>query len=274
MESGVFLPSLDQFMMSPLVTWVKTFMPEDQTMFFDFSDLLDGVFLNDIMSQISASTTPQDLTKVNRIHNLSLLVQQIKMYYQDHLKQLIMTPLPNVLLLCKTPYCEQALEEVKKLLLLLLGCAVQDYIERIQTLEFDTKAAIASHIQELTHNQENLLDLHWLEVREGQPDELEVIARRMALHIRSLLDQRDTYLETITELMQDWNSGSNPQSGAQSNVEQQQRGAQQHLSVELADSKAKIRRLRQELEEKSEQILDCRHELENMATELKKIQQR
>uniref|UniRef100_A0A3B3ZVR5 Uncharacterized protein n=1 Tax=Periophthalmus magnuspinnatus TaxID=409849 RepID=A0A3B3ZVR5_9GOBI len=94
MESGVFLPCLDQFMMSPLVTWVKTFMPEDQTMLFDFSVLLDGVFLNDIMSQI-----PQDLTNVNRIHNLSLLVQNIKTYYQDHLKQLIMTPLPNVLLL-------------------------------------------------------------------------------------------------------------------------------------------------------------------------------
>lgn len=28
-----------------------------------------------------------------------------------------------------------------------------------------------------------------------QPDELEVVARRMALYIRTLLDQRDTYLE-------------------------------------------------------------------------------
>ncbi|CAL9700708.1 unnamed protein product [Knipowitschia caucasica] len=273
MDSGVFLSHLSQFMMSPLVTWVKTFMPEDQTMLFDFSFLLDGVFLNDIMSQISASMTPQELTKVNRIHNLSLVVQQIKTYYQDHLKQLIMTPLPNVLLLYKTPYCEQALEEMKKLLLLLLGCAVQcehkeDYIERIQTLEFDTKAAIATHIQELTHSQENVLDLHWLQVREGQPDELEVIAQRMALHIRSLLDQRDTYLETISELLQDWDSN-----GPQSTIAQQKRGAQQHLSVELADSKAKIRRLKHELEEKSEQMMDCRHELENMVTELKRIQQ-
>ncbi|XP_072318332.1 girdin [Eucyclogobius newberryi] len=277
MESGGFRPCLDQFMASPLVTWVKTFMTEDQTMSFDFAVLLDGMFLNDIMNQISASTTPQDMAKVNRIHNLSLLVQQIKTHYQDHLKQLIMTPLPNVLLLIKTPYCEQALQEMKKLLLLLLGCAVQcenkeDYIERIQKLEFDTKAAIAAHIQELTHSQENVLDLLWLEVREGQP-ELEFIARKMALHIRSLLNERDTYFEIITELMQDWDSGWSPQSCPQSTIEQQQRGAQQHLSVELADSKAKIRRLRQELEEKSEQMLDCRHELENIATEMKRIQQ-
>lgn len=82
---------------------------------------------------------------------------------------------------------EQSLEEMKKLLLLLLGCAVQvnpdcltisvqktgkrlhelwrsksvclfyfqcekkeEYIERIQTLDFDTKAAIAAHIQEVS----------------------------------------------------------------------------------------------------------------------------
>lgn len=73
-------------------------------------------------------------------------------------------------------YTEQSLEELKKVLLLLLGCAVQvnadnarthvqktvcnsgyfdqcekkeEYIERIQTLDFDTKAAIAVHIQEV-----------------------------------------------------------------------------------------------------------------------------
>lgn len=269
-------------MMSPLVTWIKTLMPDDQVVHFDYSVLTDGVFLNEIMSQISASSTPPDELTKDRIHNLSLLVQLIKTYYQDHLKQFIMAPLPNVFQLCKAPYCEAGLEEMKKLLLLLLGCAVQcenkeNYIERIQRLDFETKAVIAVHIQE---SQENVLDLHWMEVCEGQSDELEAAARRMALHIRSLLDQRDMSFETITELMQDLerrcpqNAPSSLQTSSFSPcTEQQQRGAQQHLSVELADSKAKIRRLRQELEEKIEQMLDCRHELENMSTELKKIQQ-
>ncbi|XP_059185400.1 girdin-like [Centropristis striata] len=290
MESGVFLPCLDQFMLSPLVTWVKTFMPHDDSMHLDFSVLLDGVFLNDIMTQINPSATPQGANKVSRdpnqrIQNLNVLVQQIKTYYLDNLRQLIMIPLPNVLLLGRTPYCEQSLEEMKKLLLLLLGCAVQcekkeEYIERIQTLDFDTKAAIAAHIQELTHSQENVLDLQWLESSEVQPDELEAIARNMATHLRHVLDQRDTHLETIADLMQEkegvislLNSPSSPQSGSYSPSMQHQTGTQQHLAVELADSKAKIRRLRQELEEKSEQMQDCRHELENMETELKRIQQ-
>ncbi|KAK5866476.1 hypothetical protein PBY51_020664 [Eleginops maclovinus] len=290
MESGVFLPCLDQFMLSPLVTWVRTFVPHDGGMHLDFSELLDGVFLNDIMTQINPSAAPQGANKVSRdpsqrIQNLNFLVQQIKTYYLENLRQLIMIPLPNMLLFGRTPYCEQSLEEMKKLLLLLLGCAVQcerkeEYIERIQTLDFDMKAAIAAHIQELTLSQENVVDLQWLESSEVHPEELEVVARNMAMHLRHVLDQRDTHLETIAELMQEkegvvslLNSPSSPHSGSYSPSMQQQAGTQQHLAVELADSKAKIRRLRQELEEKSEQTLDCRHELENMETELKRIQQ-
>uniref|UniRef100_A0A3Q1J797 Calponin-homology (CH) domain-containing protein n=1 Tax=Anabas testudineus TaxID=64144 RepID=A0A3Q1J797_ANATE len=289
MDAGVLLPCVDQFMLSPLVTWVKTFVPNDAAVHLDFTELLDGVFLNDIMTQINPSVTPQGSNKVSRdpsqrIQNLNFLVQQIKTFYLDHLRQLIVIPLPSVLLLGRAPYCEQSLEEMKKLLLLLLGCAVQcekkeEYIEKIQTLDFDTKAAIAAHIQELTHSQENVLDLQWLESSEMHPDELEAVARNMAKHLQHLLDQRDTHLDTIAELMQEkegvsslLSSPSSPQSASYS-PNMQQMGTQQHLAVELADSKAKIRRLRQELEEKSEQMLDCRHELDNMEAELKRIQQ-
>ncbi|XP_035993139.1 girdin isoform X4 [Fundulus heteroclitus] len=296
MESGVFLASLDQFMLSPLLTWVKTLIPAEEGIHLDFSDLLDGVILNKIMAKINPSTAPQGSNKVcrdpgQRIQNLNVLVQRIRSYYLDNLRQLILVPLPDVLLLGKNPYCEQSLEEMKKLLLLLLGCAVQcekkeEYIEKIQTLDFDTKAAIAAHIQELTHSQENVLDLQWLESSDVQPEEMETVMRNMATHLQHVLDQRDVHMETIVELMQEKEgtvsllcSPSSPQSasyavpGVQQQPQQPQTGTQQHLAVELADSKAKIRRLRQELEEKSEQMLDCRHELENTEAELKRIQQ-
>ncbi|XP_068607059.1 girdin [Brachionichthys hirsutus] len=291
MEGGAFLPALDQFMLSPLVTWVRTFVPHERGMHLDFPDLIDGVILNDIMTQINPTATPQGANKASRdanqrTQNLKFLVQQIKTYYLDNLRQLILIPLPNVLLLGRTPYCEQSLEEIKKILLLLLGCAVQcekkdGYIQRIQTLNFETKAAIAAHIQQLTHSQESMLDLQWLESSEVSPDELGVVARSMATHLRHLLDQRDACHQTLAELMQEKEGVaslvSSPSglhaAGYSPSMQQQQAGAQQHLAVELADSKAKIRRLRQELEEKSEQMLDCRHELENMEAELKRIQQ-
>uniref|UniRef100_A0A3Q3E3W8 Uncharacterized protein n=1 Tax=Hippocampus comes TaxID=109280 RepID=A0A3Q3E3W8_HIPCM len=109
MESGVFLPFLDQFMMSPLVTWVKTFVSYDEGRHVDFSELLDGVFLNEVMSQIHPAATPHAATKLSkdpsqRVQNLTFLVQQIKTYYVENLRQLILIPLPNVLLLSRTPY--------------------------------------------------------------------------------------------------------------------------------------------------------------------------
>ncbi|XP_052359236.1 girdin-like isoform X4 [Oncorhynchus keta] len=93
-----------------------------------------------------------------------------------------------------------------------------------------------------------------------------------------LVGQRDTQLKTILELMQERESTPSPsppsaQSPSDCPSMQQQAASHQHLSVELADSKAKVRRLRQELEEKSEQVLDCRQELENMEAEFKRIQQ-
>uniref|UniRef100_A0A669ENV6 Coiled-coil domain containing 88A n=1 Tax=Oreochromis niloticus TaxID=8128 RepID=A0A669ENV6_ORENI len=179
---------------------------------------------------------------------------------------------------------EQGLEEMKKLLLLLLGCAVQcekkeEYIERIQTLDFDTKAAIASHIQEVTHNQENVVDLQWLESGEIPPEDLDSLSRNLAFHLKRLVDERDTQLETIVELTQERDCvqlsplAPCPTQSPGDSPSMRRTESRQHLSVELADAKAKIRRLRQELEEKSEQLLDTRQELENMEVELKRLQQ-
>uniref|UniRef100_A0A3Q1CUN1 Calponin-homology (CH) domain-containing protein n=1 Tax=Amphiprion ocellaris TaxID=80972 RepID=A0A3Q1CUN1_AMPOC len=293
MESEVFTPMLEQFLLTPLVCWVKTVgqpAVTDGTKLSEYIELVDGIYLNEIMLEINPKATVQRTNKkVNndptlRIQNLSILIRQIKAYYQETLQQLVMMPLPNVLVLGRNPLSEQGLEEMKKLLLLLLGCAVQcekkeEYIERIQTLDFDTKAAIASHIQEVTHNQENVVDLQWLESGEMPPEDLDGLSRNLAFHLKRLVDERDTQLETIVELTQERDCvqlsplAPCPTQSPGDSPSMRRTESRQHLSVELADAKAKIRRLRQELEEKSEQLLDTRQELENMEAELRKLQQ-
>uniref|UniRef100_A0A671F1Z6 Coiled-coil domain containing 88A n=1 Tax=Rhinolophus ferrumequinum TaxID=59479 RepID=A0A671F1Z6_RHIFE len=293
MENEIFTPLLEQFMTSPLVTWVKTFGPlaaGNGTNLDEYVALVDGVFLNQVMLQINPKSESQRVNKkVNndaslRIHNLSILVRQIKFYYQETLQQLIMMSLPNVLIIGKNPFSEQGTEEVKKLLLLLLGCAVQcqkkeEFIERIQSLDFDTKAAVAAHIQEVTHNQENVFDLQWMEVTDMSQEEIEPLLKNMALHLKRLIDERDEHSETIIELSEERDglhflphASSSAQSPCGS-PGMKRTESRQHLSVELADAKAKIRRLRQELEEKTEQLLDCKQELEQMEIELKRLQQ-
>ncbi|XP_073905836.1 girdin isoform X5 [Castor canadensis] len=195
-----------------------------------------------------------------------------------------MMSLPNILIIGKNPFSEQGTEEVKKLLLLLLGCAVQcqkkeEFIERIQGLDFDTKAAVAAHIQEITHNQENVFDLQWMEVTDMSQEDMEPLLKTMALHLKRLIDERDEHSETIIELSEERDglhflphASSSAQSPCGS-PGMKRTESRQHLSVELADAKAKIRRLRQELEEKTEQLLDCKQELEQMEIELKRLQQ-
>uniref|UniRef100_A0AAX7VBP2 Coiled-coil domain containing 88C n=1 Tax=Astatotilapia calliptera TaxID=8154 RepID=A0AAX7VBP2_ASTCA len=248
-----------------------------------------GVF---ICLHSDPSPTNQRLNKnVNndvslRLHNLTVLTRHIRTYYQDTLQQLIVMPLPNILCIllfdfnpsfsvcvcvclsvCVSPQCERK----------------EEMIEKIKLLDIQTQAAIVSHIQEVTHNQLNVLDLSWLE--EGAEiihEELEPLSRNMAASLRQLIDQRDKASEVIVDLTQerDYLSSQQPQDGCRVLVNNGgsagaalSKEEKQHLSVELADTKAKLRRYRQELEEKTEQLMDSRHEAERLDQELQRLKQ-
>ncbi|KAJ4939351.1 hypothetical protein JOQ06_028800, partial [Pogonophryne albipinna] len=266
---------LSTFMESPLVVWVRTLGPlgscedagsEEQVNM--FMELVDGVFLHKIMTHIDPSPTNQRLTKnVNndvslRLYNLTVLTRHIRTYYQ----------------------CERK----------------EEMIEKIKLLDFDTQAAIVSHIQEVTHNQLNVLDLSWLdEGPELGQEELEPLSRNMAASLQQLIDQRDKDSEVIVDLTQerDYLSSQQPQEGCRNlgmNSPERGQGSggggmsnggssvnmsgltkeeKQHLSVELADTKSKLRRYRQELEEKTEQLMDSKHEVERLDQELQRQKQ-
>ncbi|XP_053140235.1 protein Daple isoform X2 [Hemicordylus capensis] len=288
---------LELFLQSPLVTWVKTFGPlgnDDEEKLAMYMDLVDGVFLNKIMLQVDPRPTNQRVNKhvnndVNlRIQNLTILVRNIKTYYQEVLQQLIIMSLPNVLLIGKDPLSGKSMDEIKKLLLLVLGCAVQcerkeEFIERIKQLDIETQAAIVSHIQEVTHSQENVFDLQWLELPDMAPEELETLSRNMVFHLKRLIDERDECTELLVDLTQerDYLQSQQPLSPLKTSspasspnpASRLSNEDKQHLSVELADTKAKLRRIRQELEEKSEQLVDTRHEVDQLVLELQKIKQ-
>ncbi|KAM9315882.1 girdin isoform 2-T2 [Gastrophryne carolinensis] len=292
MESDIFTPILENFMGSPLVSWIKTLgapLKGNGTLLDEYVAMVDGVFLNEVMFQINPKADNQRIyKKINndvslRIQNLSVLVKQIKSYYQESLQQLVMMSLPNVLTIGKNPFSEQATDEMKKMLLLLLGCAVQcarkeEFIDKIQDLDFDTKAAVAAHIQEVTHNSENVLDLQSMDPADLSPDDLESLMKNIAFHLKRLVDERDEQSETIIELTEERDSlhFAPPPPSSQSpkgSPGMRRTESRQHLSVELADAKAKIRRLRQELEEKTEQFLDTKQEVVQLEAELKRLQQ-
>lgn len=62
--------------------------------------------------------------------------------------------LPDILTIAKDPMEDTAVQELQRLLLLMLGCAVQCdqkemFIERIKQLDLDVQQAIVVHIQEV-----------------------------------------------------------------------------------------------------------------------------
>uniref|UniRef100_A0A8C6X196 HOOK N-terminal domain-containing protein n=1 Tax=Naja naja TaxID=35670 RepID=A0A8C6X196_NAJNA len=86
---------LELFLQSPLVTWVKTFEllgSDNEDKLAVYMNLADGVFLNKIMLQVDPRPTNQRFNEhvnndVNlRIQNLTILVRNIKTYYQPEVK--------------------------------------------------------------------------------------------------------------------------------------------------------------------------------------------
>uniref|UniRef100_A0A672SFM7 Protein Daple-like n=1 Tax=Sinocyclocheilus grahami TaxID=75366 RepID=A0A672SFM7_SINGR len=286
---------------SPLVVWVKTFGPlgsgsEDKLSM--FMDLVDGVFLHKIMTHIDPSPMNQRVNKqVNndinlRIQNLNTVIRHIKNYYQ--VRSLPPCPvatrkvLPDhyfffkdrFVYVCDCIKCQTAAGLCRHKV-----CdRKEEMIEKIKLLEIETQAAIVTHIQEVTHNQENVLDLQWMEVGEIPAEQLDPLSRTMAFHLRKLIDERDESAELIIELTQerDYLQSQQPSSllgfpspehTSLSPVTLLSKEDRQHLAVELADAKAKLRRSRQELEEKTEQLIDAKNEIERLDAEMQKLKQ-
>ncbi|KAL0973865.1 hypothetical protein UPYG_G00212190 [Umbra pygmaea] len=299
MDSDI-MDILEDFMGSALVTWVQLFenvldREDNVTLYNQYMEvnsksqnshdrylkLANGIFLNEVMRIIDPNPKLEHLyhrgrdDQMLRVQNFSILNRHLRAFYQEDLQQLILMPLPNIAILGQDPLTEAAVEEMRRLLLLLLGCAVQCerkemFILQIQSLDIDTQTAIASCIQEVTQDPRAVLPLQWEELEGHEGVELQVLFGSMARQIQSLLAQRDTHLERIAELCRERETLQ-----VVSDVASTVPHAEEHpqgLTVQLADCRAKLRRLKQELEDKGDQLLDYKQEVQTMEEQLKKLQ--
>ncbi|XP_052010341.1 girdin-like [Xyrauchen texanus] len=287
---------IEEFMGSSLVTWVRLFegiVDEEENGLFtqqymevnfhsqnavrQYLKLTNGVYLNEVIRIIDPNPKVEQIyynvgdDKILRVQNFSILNRHLRSYYQENLQQLLLMSLPNVAVLGRDPLTEGAVAELRRLLLLLLGCAVQcerkeTFIQQIQCLDIDTQAEIALCIQEVTQDPSAVLPLEFGDMCGMNGEELQSLFCSMAKQIQSLHAQRDTHLERIAELYQERESSTSHitmSSGF---------GPPEGLAVQLADSKAKLRRLKQELEDKGDQLLDYKQEVQTMEEEIKKLQ--
>ncbi|KAK4883258.1 hypothetical protein RN001_006577 [Aquatica leii] len=256
---------IEEFLAGPLVGWLSTCVKKPESLQV-YETFFDGGPINEILLLIDPEPSQPVPTSLGSIQGLSItsnririfhsIIRNIKSLYEEELGQVVIS-LPDCVVLGRTPASQVALEQMKLLLLLLLGCAVQGptkeyFISRIKELPLEAQHDIVECIKQVTEGQNVVLTLDWADQS----------PQRLYLHLRSLVSERDNMLQKwITDLNQEPTAGNAANEGVEFN----------HRAVELADMKARLRKQRQELEEKSEVLAECREELEHANMLLAKL---
>ncbi|XP_045412128.1 coiled-coil domain-containing protein 88B isoform X2 [Lemur catta] len=211
-----------------------------------------------------------------RVWNLNHLWGRLRDFYQEELQLLILSPPPDLQTLGFDPFSEEAVEELEGILRLLLGASVQCehrelFIRHIQGLSLEVQSELAAAIQEVTQSGAGVvLALAGPEPGELAPSELEVLSRSLMGSLSKLARERDLGAERLAELLLERQPVPlPPEASARAPAE----GPSHHLVLQLANAKAQLRRLRQELEEKAELLLDSQAEVQGLEAEIRRLRQ-
>ncbi|XP_063362436.1 protein Daple [Cydia amplana] len=270
---------IEEFLSGPLVSWLKSCLPSPECIK-EYSALFSGELLQQVYLLIDPEPSFH-ITKLagledqalilGRVKNFDAIIKNVKGLYEEELGMTLLV-VPECICLGKTPESREGLENMKLLILLLLGAAVQcpnkeTFITRIKELDVELQHNIVECIKQVTDMQTVVLT----------PDAVDLFqSPAMFNHMRRLAKERDHYLQNWATLMlneglyETENENKNGTARSTQNVSQSN-GESQHLAVELADWKARLRKQRQELEEKSEQLSECREELEHTKLVLAKL---
>ncbi|XP_071537129.1 uncharacterized protein Girdin isoform X2 [Panulirus ornatus] len=261
-----------EFMNGALVTWVRTFESDgggDLT----YAALADGVFLYDVMEHIDPrdgcgrQVNRHPTEAASRLANLASLLHHIKAFYQEVLNQMVVMRLPDVVKLSRAGEGASGVAELRQLLLLVLGCAVQsprkeDVIDNIKKLDLDIQHSIVECIKEVTDNPEAVWPTEWTRVEAVPEEQVDQAFSVLVRHCRSLAQERDIFNQ---ELLKALCGESDDEDTSQESVH--------HLGVQLADCKAQLRRLRQEYDEKVESLVEYKDELDQSKAMVAKLRQ-
>ncbi|KAG7298695.1 hypothetical protein JYU34_017102 [Plutella xylostella] len=264
---AVSASDIEDFMSGPLVSWLKSCHPNPQCIT-EYSSLFDGDIIHQAYLQIDPEPSFH-ITKLDgledqalllgRVKNFDAIVKNVQALYEEELGMTLLV-VPECVSLGRAPESHAGLEHMRLLLLLLLGAAVhcpnkELFITRIKELDVDLQHAIVECIKQVTDTQTVALPAEAAE------------SPAVFQHMRRLARERDLYLRRWAALVAGGDAGDAGGAGRDAPPAPDS----QHLAVELADWKARLRKQRQELEEKSEQLAECRSELAHAAAQATRL---
>ncbi|XP_007518632.1 coiled-coil domain-containing protein 88B isoform X2 [Erinaceus europaeus] len=248
-----------------------------------FLRLSDGALLLRVLGIIAPSSRGgsrmapgRDGAATWRVRNLNHLWGRLRDFYQEELQLLILSPPPDLQTLGFDPFSEEAVEALEGILRLLLGASVQCehrelFIRHIQGLSLEVQSDLAAAIQEVTQPGAGVvLALAGSDPGELTPAELEVRCRSLMGALLRLARERDLGAQKLAKLLLEREEAPlAPTPPARTPPE----GPSHHLALQLANAKAQLRRLRQELEEKAELLLDSQEEVQGLEAEIRRLRQ-
>ncbi|XP_036059046.1 coiled-coil domain-containing protein 88B [Onychomys torridus] len=250
-----------------------------------FLQLSDGALLLRVLGIIAPSSRGGGLRMIRshdgpaacRMWNFHHLWGRLRDFYQEELQLLILPPPPDLQTLGFDPLSEEAVDELDGILRLLLGASVQCehrelFIRHIRGLSLDVQSELAAVIQEVTQPGAGVvLTLAGPESGELVAVELEMQLRNLMGTLSRLVRERDLGAQRLAEVLLErepahlrW-----PEAPANASAE----GPSHHLALQLTNAKAQLRRLRQEVEEKAELLLDSQAEVQGLEAEIRRLRQ-
>ncbi|XP_058466051.1 girdin-like [Malaya genurostris] len=257
----------EKFLNGPLISWIGSCLPRHEKIS-EYEFLLDGSILHTVYLQIDPEPQYHPIKSKNEddsvwatssLQNLDIVVRNLQCLYDEEFNQIILV-LPDSEILCQSPESLAGLEHMKLLITLLLGAAVQCpnkeiFIARIKELDLNTQLEIVDIIKQVTDSEALVLTREALE---------QLSPEIMCQHIARLVKERDQYhnkwISTVESALDLTDSCSS-------------KILKQHSStmVDLSDYKFRLRKLRQELEEKSEVIMEIKEELDDKSNQFEKL---
>ncbi|XP_051689055.2 coiled-coil domain-containing protein 88B isoform X2 [Oryctolagus cuniculus] len=248
-----------------------------------FLRLCSGALLLRVLGIIAPSSRGRpraipghDGAAARRLWSLSQLWSRLREFYQEELQLLILSPPPDLQTLALDPLSEEAVEELEAILRLLLGASVQCehrelFIRHIRGLSLDVQSELATAIQEVTQpGAGTVLALAGPEPGELTAPELETLTRSLLGTLSRLARERELGAQRLADLLLERQPAPLPLEAPARAPAQE---PSHHLALQLANAKAQLRRLRQELEEKAELLLDSQAELQGTEAEMRRLRQ-
>ena len=174
--------------------------------------------------------------------------------------QCLVIELPNPLVMCHDPPNAAALREVDKVLLLILGAAVQcpqkeHFIRSIKNLPFEMQHAFVDKIKDVTDNPEKIWPSELDDPQRFDSEQRDDLYKVLVRHVKRLTRERDSLAHKVVEITlaspdeergqaDGGNEGSKAIGGGQ---DQSLSPEKSHLALEASEYKAKIRKLNQQL---------------------------